>query len=156
MGTTDAVGRFPIAGGPFVKPTWIVSTTAPASVALDAFARGLVDARYRVIESATSSRRLKAGSALRFIASNVVGVELIPGMRSWGFEARATLTAEPDAGRTRLAITLDRLAHGSMIALPYTADALDRGAAALVEGGHELVVAPLAEGKGLRPSDAGR
>jgi hypothetical protein len=118
----------------------------------------LADAKYRVIDSAPSLRRLKAGSALRFIASNVVGVELIPGMRSWGFEARATLTADADAdaGRTRILIMLDRLAHGRMIAVPYTADALDGGAAALVEGGHELVVAPLAEGKGLRPSDAGR
>lgn len=101
-------------------------------------------------------RRLKAGSALRFLASNVVGVELIPGMRSWGFEARATLTAEPDAGRTRLVIMLDRLAHGSIVALPHTADALDRGAAALVAAGYEFEVAPLMEGKGLRPSDMGR
>lgn len=153
---TDAASRFAIDGGPFVKPTWIVSTSAPASVALDAFARGLVDAKYRVIDSTPSMRRLKAGSALRFIASNVVGVELIPGMRSWGFEARATMTAESDAARTRLVIMLDRLAHGSMIAVPYTADALDRGAAALVEAGHDLVVAPLTEGKGLHPSDAGR
>lgn len=153
---TDAASRFPIDGGPFVKPTWIVSTSAPASVALDAFARGLVDAKYRVIDSAPSMRRLKAGSALRFIASNVVGVELIPGMRSWGFEARATMTAQTDAGRTRVVITIDRLAHGSMVAVPYTADALDRGAAALVAAGYEFEVAPLMEGKGLRPSDAGR
>lgn len=148
--------RFTFDGGAFIKPTWIVSTTAPASDALDAFARGLVDAKYRMIDSAPSMRRLKAGSALRFIASNVVGVELIPGMRSWGFEARATLTAEPDAGRTRLVIMLDRLAHGSIVAVPYTADALDRGAAALTAAGYEFEVAPLVEGKGLRPSDAGR
>ncbi|GAB3151620.1 hypothetical protein GCM10027058_18060 [Microbacterium neimengense] len=152
----DAGRHFPTGGGPFIKPTWIVSTTAPASVALDAFTRALADAKYRVTESAPSLRRLKAGSALRFIASNLVGVELISRMRSWGFEARATMTAEPDAGRTRILIMLDRLAHGSVIAVPYTADALDRGAAALVGRGHELVVAPLVEGKGLRPSDAGR
>lgn len=153
---TDGRRHFPTDGGVFIKPTWIVRTTAPASVALDAFTTALVDAKYRVVDSAPSMRRLKAGSALRFIASNAVGVELIPGMRSWGFEARATLTAETDAGRTRILIMLDRLAHGSIIALPYTADALDRGAAALVDAGHELVVAPLTEGKGLRPSDAGR
>ncbi len=153
---TDAASHFPTGGGPFIKPTWIVSTTAPASVALDAFTRALADAKYRVIDSAPSLRRLKAGSAMRFIASNVVGVELISRMRSWSFEARATMTAEQDAGRTRILIMLDRLTHGSTIAVPYTADALDRGAAALVEGGHDLVVAPLTEGKGLHPSDAGR
>ncbi|WP_243226576.1 hypothetical protein [Microbacterium sp. CIAB417] len=153
---TDAAGRFPIEGGPFIKPTWIVRTTAPASVALDAFARGLVDAKYRMIDSAPSMRRLKAGSALRFIASNVVPVELVRGMRTWGFEARATLSAETDAGRTRLVIMLDGLAHGSITALPYTADALARGAAALLAAGYEYKVASLTEGKGLRPSDAGR
>lgn len=148
--------RFAFEGGPFIKPTWIVSTSAPASIALDALSAALLDAKYRMTDSSGSTRRLKAGSALRFIASNVVGVELIPGMRSWGFEARATMTAEADAARTRIVIMLDRLAHGGMIAVPYTADALDRGAAALVEAGHDLVVAPLTEGKGLHPSDAGR
>ncbi|MDY0829882.1 hypothetical protein SK224_12185 [Microbacterium sp. BG28] len=58
---TDAASHFPTGGGPFITPTWIVSTTAPASVALDAFARGLVDAKYRMIDSAPSMRRRCAG-----------------------------------------------------------------------------------------------
>lgn len=148
--------RFSIDGGPFAKPTWVVTTTAPASIALGALVRALSAAKYRLVESSPSRARLKAGSALRFIASSVVGVELIPGMRSWGFEARATLSADVDAERTRIIVTLDRLAHGSTIALPYTARALDDGAAALLAAGYGFEVAPSAEGKGLHRSDEGR
>lgn len=135
-------------GKPRVKPSWVIRSAAPAPAALESLGSALLAAKFRAAGAASAIRaQFKIGSAMRFVASQVVGVEVIPGMRSWGFEARVTLEATSDAEGTEIVVTIDRIAHSGQLATNYTADALKPGIEAIRAAGFATDVSSIFEGK---------